>query len=91
MPAVHSIFKRAATEVADRQKMSTTLVQRAVRFDGDGLPWSNQSDPVLRGRVRQVYCELCESGETGQQIVAVRQEIVARLDAIIESRKSRNN
>ena len=53
------------------------------------MPWTSQPDPVLRERIREVYRKLCESGETGRQIVAVHQEIIAMLDALIEQRRKR--
>ena len=63
------------------------LISRQVRLDADGTPWTSQPDPVLRERIREVYRKLCESGETGRQIVAVHQEIIAMLNALIERKK----
>jgi hypothetical protein len=37
----------------------------------------------MRERIRDVYRRLCETGETGRQIVAVHQEICAELRAIV--------
>ena len=65
------------------------LISRQVRLDADGTPWTSQPDPVLRELIRGVYRKLCESGETGRQIVAVHQEIIAMLDALIEQRRKR--
>lgn len=61
------------------------LISREVRLDADGTPWTNTRDPVLRERIREVYRKLCDSGETGRQIVAVHQEIIASLEALIEA------
>jgi len=55
------------------------LISREVRLDADGTPWTSQCDPVLRERIREVYRKLCETGETGRQIVAVHQEILGNL------------
>jgi len=66
------------------------LISREVRLDADGTPWTNQRDPALRERIREVYRKLCESGETGRQIVAVHQEVIAGLAAMIETRKRAN-
>ena len=65
------------------------LISREVRLDADGKPWTSQRDPVLRERIREVYRKLCESGETGRQIVAVHQEFTAELIALIEKKKRR--
>ena len=65
--------------------MSTQLISREVRLGADGAPWTSQRDPVLRARIREVYCKLCESGESGRQLVAVHQEIIAELDALVEA------
>ena len=58
---------------------SIPLISREVRLDADGTPWTSQCDPVLRERIREVYRKLCETGETGRQIVAVHQEILGNL------------
>lgn len=65
------------------------LISREVRLEADGTPWIGQADPVMRERIREVYRKLCESGETGRQIVAVSQEITAALHALIEKKKRR--
>lgn len=65
------------------------LISREVRLDADGTPWTNQRDPVLRERIREVYRKLCEEGETGRQLVAVHQECSAELIALIEKKKRR--
>jgi hypothetical protein len=59
---------------------------REVRLEADGTPWTNQPDPVMRAQIIDVYRKLCETGETGRQIVAVHQEISADLVALIERR-----
>lgn len=61
------------------------LISREVRLDADGTPWTSQRDPALRQRIREVYRKLCESGETGRQIAAVHQEIIAALNEFIEA------
>jgi hypothetical protein len=66
------------------------LISLEVRLDADGTPWTNQRDPVLRERIREVYRKLCESRETGRQIVAVHQEVIAGLVAMIEARTRAN-
>ena len=60
------------------------LISREVRLDEDGTPWTNQRDPLMRERIREVYRKLCETDESGRQLVAVHQEIIALLDALIE-------
>jgi hypothetical protein len=62
------------------------LITREVRFDADGRPWTGQRDPVRRERIREVYRKLFEWGETGRQIVAVHQEIIAELQASARAR-----
>ena len=64
--------------------MATELISREVHLDANGAPWTSQRDPILRDRIREVYCKLCESGESGRQLVAVHQEIIALLDALVE-------
>jgi hypothetical protein len=65
--------------------MSTTkLISREVKFELNGTPWTSQREPVLRQRVLDAYRRLCDSGEEGRQLVAVHQEVVASLDAIIQ-------
>jgi len=65
---------------------SIPLISREVRLDADGTPWTSQHDPVLRERIREVYRKLCEEGESGRQLVAVHQEFMADLVAMIERR-----
>ena len=65
------------------------LIDREVRLDADGVPWIGRCEPVLREQIREVYRKLCESGETGRQIVAVHQEIAADLQAIIDKQNRR--
>ena len=65
--------------------MTIELKTRQVRLGEDGEPWTSQRDPVLRARIREVYRKLCESGESGRQLVAVHQEIIAELDALVEA------
>jgi hypothetical protein len=62
---------------------------REVRLESDGTLWTDQRDPVMRERIVEVYRRLCETGETGRQIVAVHQEICADLVALIEKKKRR--
>lgn len=80
--------------VGDSRKRRGTgpirLISREVRLDADGTPWTSQPDPVLRERIREVYRKLCESGETGRQIVAVHQEITASLNAMAEAGRGRH-
>lgn len=64
--------------------MTIELKTRKVRLGEDGEPWTSQRDPILRDRIREVYRKLCESGESGRQLVAVHQEVIALLDALIE-------
>ena len=65
--------------------MSTMkLISREVRFEPNGTPWTSQREPDLRQRVLDAYRRLCESGEQGRQLVALHQEIVASLDAMIQ-------
>jgi hypothetical protein len=68
---------------------ATPLISREVRFEADGTPWIGQADPVMPERIREVYCKLCESWETGRQIVAVSQEVTTALHALIEKKKRR--
>ena len=69
--------------------MSTTkLISRDVRLGPNGTPWTSQREPVLRQRILDAYQLLCESGEEGRQLVALHQEIVASLDAMIRQRKA---
>jgi len=63
---------------------STCLISRDVRFEPNGTPWTSQREPDLRQRVLDAYRRLCESGEEGRQLVALHQEIVASLDAMIQ-------
>jgi len=70
-------------------RMPTKLISREVRLDTDGAPWTSQRDPVLRNRIREVYRKLCESDESGRQLVAVHQEIIAHLDRLVEETKNR--
>ena len=63
------------------------LITREVRLDADGMPWTGHSDPVRRERLREVYVRLFDWGETGRQIVAVHQEIIAELQALDRGRK----
>ena len=63
---------------------------REVRFEADGTPWTESRDPVMRERIIDVYRRLCETGETGRQIVAVHQEICADLVALIQRKKRRS-
>ena len=65
------------------------LISREVRLDADGTPWTSQRDPVMRERIREVYRKLCEEGESGRQLVAVHQEVIAELTAIIQKKKRR--
>lgn len=67
------------------------LISREVRRDADGTPFTSQRDPILRERIREVYRKLCETGETGRQIVAVHQEITAELIALIEEQNERSD
>jgi len=73
--------------------MTTPLITREVRRDADGMPWTSQRDPVLRDRILDVYCKLCESGESGRQLVAVHQEVIALLDRLVKDgrRRKRND
>ena len=64
-------------------------IDREVRLDADGALWIGQCDPAMRERIREVYRRLCETGETGRQIVAVDQEIIADLDALIRKKQGR--
>ena len=63
---------------------------REVRFEEDGTTWTESRDPVMRERIVDVYRRLCETGETGRQIVAVHQEICADLVALIRRKKRRS-
>ena len=65
------------------------LISREVRLDADGTPWTNQCDPIMRERIREVYRKLCEEGESGRQLVAVHQEFIADLVAFIQKKKRR--
>ena len=65
------------------------LISREVRLDADGTPWTNQRDPVMRERIREVYRKLCEEGESGRQLVAVHQEFIADLHVLIKKKKRR--
>ena len=67
------------------------LIDREVRLDADGTLWIGQCDPAVRERIREVYRRLCETGETGRQIVAVHQEISADIEALIQRKKQRAN
>lgn len=64
--------------------MTIELKTRTVRLGEDGEPWTSQRDPVLRDRIREGYQKLCETGESGRQIVVVHQEIIAHVEALIE-------
>jgi hypothetical protein len=63
------------------------LITRDVRLDADGMPWTGHSDPVRRERIREVYLRLFDWGETGRQIVAVHQEIIADLQALARGKE----
>jgi len=67
------------------------LITREVRLDADGTPWIGQCDPVMREGIREVYRKLCEEGESGRQLVAVHQEVIADLEALIQKKKRRVN
>lgn len=69
--------------------MATELTTREVRLDTDGEPWTGGTDPVLKERIRELYRKLCDCGESGRQLVAVYQELIATLDALIEDQKVR--
>jgi hypothetical protein len=62
---------------------------REVRFSADGTPWTDARDPVTREQIVEVYRRLCETGETGRQIVAVHQEICAEILGLIRKTKWR--
>ena len=65
------------------------LITREVRLDADGTAWIGPCDPVMREGIREVYRKLCEEGESGRQLVAVHQEVIAELIALIRKKKRR--
>ena len=71
--------------------MAKELPSRKVRFDENGEPWTNQPDPALRQRIRELYKKLCASGEEGSLLVATHQEFIVRLDALIEDYVAQGN
>ena len=54
------------------ERKNIPRINREVRLEADGTQWTNQRDPVMRERIIDVYRKLCETGETGRQIVAVQ-------------------
>ena len=66
---------------------SIPLISREVRLHADGTPWTNQRDPVMRERIREVYRKLCEEVESGRQFVAVHQEYIAEITALIQKKR----
>lgn len=83
-------MKRGDPFLSDDWK-SIPLISREVRLDADGTPWTNQRDPVMRERIREVYRKLCEEGESGRQLVAVHQEFIEELTALIQKKRRRIN
>lgn len=65
------------------------LANRTVQLDDDGELWTGHMDTGRRETLRDVYTKLCESGEDGRQLVAVHQELLRRLDALILRRRPR--
>jgi hypothetical protein len=63
------------------------LANRTVQLDDDGELWTGHMDTRRRETLRDVYTKLCETGEDGRQLVAVHQELLRRLDALILSRR----
>jgi hypothetical protein len=77
------------TPKTDNELLAQQFPSRKVRFDENGEPWVSSHNPAMRERVREAYIKLYQSDEAGRQLVAVHQEFIARLDALIDEQNAR--
>lgn len=79
---------QALRDALNRSLEHVELTRRVVRHDANGELWTGQSDPARHVTLVAVYRTLCESGDQGQQLVAVHQEVIAQLQMLIEAQTS---